>query len=84
MLSSSSAVVTSKLSLAALMNEFEVSTIRPRSGPVPLKALPSSPTTVRRLCLSTEFTVVLRSVSSFVVSIGVDVIAAGMSEPSAR
>ena len=61
-----------------------MSTIWPRSSPVPLNALPNSLTTVVRLCLLTESTVVLRSVSSFVVSIGVSVIAVGMSDPSSR
>ena len=84
LLSSSSAVVMSKLSFAVRMNESEVSTIRPRSGPVPLNAAPSSSTTVGRLFLFTELTVVSRSVSSLVVSIGVRVIAVGISDPSAR
>jgi hypothetical protein len=58
--------------------------IRPRFSPEPLNAFPISETTVRRLCLSTEFTVESRSVSSLVVEIGVSVIPAGIWEESVR
>ncbi len=51
---------------------------------MPLNAVPSSFTVMRRLFLFTDSVVVLRSPSSLVVSIGVSVMAVGMSEPFSR
>ena len=79
-----SAVVTSKLSLADSMKALLVSMIRPRSSPVPWKAVPASETIVRRSSLSTDSTVLDRLVSSVVVLSGVAVRSSAISEPSRR
>ena len=70
LLSRISAVVTSKLSLAVLMNELPLSMIVWRSLPVPPKAAPSSSTVVFRSSLSTDSTVSDRWVSRVSVAIG--------------
>ena len=70
LLSLISAVVTSKLSLAVLMNELPLSMIVWRSSPVPANAAPSSSTVVFRSSLSTDSTVSDRWVSRVSVAIG--------------
>ena len=78
------AVVTSKLSLAASMNDVPLSMIRWRSSPVPPNAAPISVTVVCRASLSTDSTVFEMSVSRVWVAIGVLVSSGAISESSRR